>query len=303
MEFPLLSVLIPTHGRPTLLKRTLDSLARCALPAAYEELIVIENGSRDGAEAVVGGLPGRLNARYMHRERGNKSHALNEALYTIADGLVVFFDDDVRIEPSALTAYSDASRGVKGGVFFGSPIGADYETAPPDWLHPFLPGSAKGWGPADFEAADNPRFLGFNWAAFAADIIATGGFNPAFGPGSPHKAVGQETDMQERLLAAGIKQVFVPDAKVWHHVPAERCSPQWALRRQYQHGITHGFQQHHKDPALFGLPYWALRESARSLYMMTRDTLRGNECAVFASRANLYRYLGVMRGVRKRLQA
>ena len=48
-----LSVLIPTHGRPTLLGRTLASLAACRLPEGYREAVVVENGSRAGAEAVV----------------------------------------------------------------------------------------------------------------------------------------------------------------------------------------------------------------------------------------------------------
>jgi glycosyltransferase involved in cell wall biosynthesis len=51
-----LTVLIPTHGRPTLLKRTLDSLAQCELPDSYHELLVIEIGSGDGAKASGGKL-------------------------------------------------------------------------------------------------------------------------------------------------------------------------------------------------------------------------------------------------------
>ena len=46
----------------------------------------------------------------MHRERANKSYALNEALETIADGLVVFFDDDVQVEAQVLVAYAEAAE-------------------------------------------------------------------------------------------------------------------------------------------------------------------------------------------------
>ena len=108
MQKPL-TILIPTHGRPTLLKRTLASLAACELPASYKELVVIENGSRAGAEDVVANFPKRLNARYMHRERGNKSYALNEALNTVIEGLVVFFADDVRVSQDILLHYAAVS--------------------------------------------------------------------------------------------------------------------------------------------------------------------------------------------------
>lgn len=54
-------VLIPTHGRPTLLERTVDSVLACAPPADRTvRLIVVENGGRLGAEALLAGkrVPG-----------------------------------------------------------------------------------------------------------------------------------------------------------------------------------------------------------------------------------------------------
>ena len=49
----MLTVLIPTHGRPTLLRRTLESVAQCKRPVGYEGRLVVENGSRAGGEAIV----------------------------------------------------------------------------------------------------------------------------------------------------------------------------------------------------------------------------------------------------------
>jgi GT2 family glycosyltransferase len=83
-------------------------------------------------------------------------------------------------------------------------------------------------------------FLGFNWAAFAEDLHAVGGFDYRKGPGSPTKSVGQETDMQERLLQAGRHGRYVPGAMVWHYVPRSRCSPDWALERAYRIGVQWG---------------------------------------------------------------
>ena len=67
-------------------------------------------------------------------------------------------------------------------------------------------------------------YLGCNWAAFTGDLRAAGGFDANFGPGSPTGATGQEAEMQERLLARGVRQVDVPDALVWHYVPEERST-------------------------------------------------------------------------------
>ena len=46
--------------------------------------------------------------------------------------------------------------------------------------------------------------------------------------------------MQKRLLENGIKGKYVPDAKVWHFVPPERCSPEFTARRAFKWGIQGG---------------------------------------------------------------
>lgn len=231
-----LSIVLPTHGRPTLLDRTLASIARCELPASYEELIVIENGSHAGAKGLVAGLPQRLNAQYMYEERANKSHALNQALETIDTGLVVFFDDDIRVAPNVLMEYDRAARNAKEGAYFGGPWDVRYETPPDDWIYPLLPPSTRSSkAPDEFS-----WFIGYNWAAFAADLRALGGFNPQYGPGSPLNATGQETEMQARMRQAGLKARPVPEACVTHHVPERMTTPQWILRRKFRDGVRRG---------------------------------------------------------------
>ena len=229
-----LHVVIPTHERPTLLRRTLNSLAECKHPEAYQGTVVVENGSKAGAERIVKAHEDTLNAKYLYTPRGNKSHALNRVLETIEDGLVVFFDDDVRIYSNTLLAYSESAAEHNRGVFFGGPVEVDYETPPPEWLRPALPLSAKGYtvgsGGRDF-------YLGFNWAAFAQDIKSLEGFDPRFGPGSYTGATGQEADMQERLIEAECSSVNVPEARVAHFVPQERCNLARVLDRKYKIGI------------------------------------------------------------------
>jgi GT2 family glycosyltransferase len=232
-------VLIPTHGRPTLLGRTLASLGACRLPDAYAETVVVENGSRAGAEAVVAEAAAAhpaLRLRYLHVERANKSHALNVALETIGDGLVVFFDDDLVLDPDLLHAYDSVVGEREGGAFFGGSFRVDHEEELPEWLVPYLPFSVRG---VDLRSDERPiPFLGANWAAFAEDIRAVGGFNPNYGPGSPTGSSGQETEMQERLLTHGVEQVDVPDAWVEHHVPPSRRSPDYAAWWRLRRGVA-----------------------------------------------------------------
>src|SRR5690606_15592913 len=129
-------------------------------------------------------------------------------LATIGEGLVVFFDDDVRLDPAVLAHYATAAEGLDGGVFFGGSFGVDYEKPPPQWLLPLLPFSARGM---DLKSKDRLwEYLGFNWAAFATDIRGLGGFDPNFGPGSPTGATGQETTMQHQMDEAGMRRIDLP---------------------------------------------------------------------------------------------
>lgn len=237
-----LIVIIPTHGRPTLLGRTLESLSKCDIPKGYAETVVIENGPKSGAETVVRDTAIKyphLKIRYMHVERANKSHALNEAITTVGDSLIVFFDDDVRLEPDTLMAYATAAETQSGASFFGGPVSIDYEQVPPAWLVPLLPRSAQGYELFD-RGVMSGEFLGFNWAARSSDLITAGLFDPDFGPGSPTGATGQESDMQHRLRDLGLRDVGVEGARVWHYVPKNRSTFRWLLRRKYHMGISNG---------------------------------------------------------------
>lgn len=292
-----LTVLIPTHGRPTLLRRTLESLSACALPAGYREAVVVENGSRDGAEAVVKELAAAhpaLRLRYLHVEWGNKSHALNEALETVGGGLVVFFDDDVRLDPGVLAAYAEAAEGYDGGAFFGGTVRIDYEEEPPEWLIPYMPYSARGF---ELESTDRPgwgEYLGLNWAAFAEDVRKAGGFDPAFGPGSPTGATGQETRMQSQLLDRSVKPVDVPSAVVWHYVSRDRCSAKWIVSRRFRSGLEHG--QRARDKGHRGVLIPSLGSVLRCLASVGKQTVRRNHVGRWGALIGLSRSVGFIKG-------
>lgn len=263
-----LVVLIATAGRPTLLERTLHSLAACDRPAVYRETVVVENGGRHGVEDLVAAADDGLRARYLHSSEANKSAALNKAIETLGEPLILFTDDDVRCAPGLLAAYANAAADVDAGVFFGGPMGVDYEAAPEPWLVPYLPASGTGWEPENPVAADL-EFMGINWAAFAGDIRRAGSFDVERGPGGRSGATGQEMAMQAALRTGGVLPRYVPGARVWHYVPAERCSPSWVQERAYRSGKSMGIDRERANPSSGPLPPWLagrmLRTWARSV--------------------------------------
>lgn len=289
---PAITVLIPTHGRPALLRRTIDSLGECEIPPSYVETVIVENGSRAGAESLVADTAfehPNLRLRYLHVERANKSHALNEALKTLESGLVVFLDDDVRLDRGILRAYADAARRHSDRAFFGGPVSIDYERTPPDWIVPILPRSARGYELSDRGVMDG-EFLGFNWAAFRDDILHAGGFNSDFGPGSPHQAAGQESEMQQRLRGSGFKDQGVGTARVWHYVPRERCTYRFVLNRRYRNGLSVGMRTQGK-----AVPRYEL---SRRLGSLAKQALLLNRTGLASVISGFWYVKGARRGWR-----
>jgi GT2 family glycosyltransferase len=292
-----ISVVLATREREDLLARTLSSLAQCRLPAGFARTLVVENGARGQAEQIVREAAGALRARYLFEPAGNKSRALNAALAQIEDGLIVFLDDDVRLAPEVIESYASAAHLTGPGCFFGGPIEPDYEAAPPEWLTAFLPPSARHWCPDEAQLATKPFFLGFNWAAFASDLRLAGGFDERLGPGTD-VGIGDESDLQRRLVKSGVTAMCVPEALVHHWVPRVRCSPEWALQRAFRSGVRTGWlRDEDLGPTIAGYPLVLLKRVAGQWvrrHLPRRDRDPGERFAVLAT---YQRQRGVLRGV------
>ena len=205
---------------------------------------------------------------------------------------MVFFDDDVEVGEDVLKQYASAARGLAEGAFFGGSVRTRWEEAPPEWLLALLPPSAKG---LDLGGKDcNQLYLGFNWAAFAEDIIAAGGFDPNFGPGSPTGSTGQESQMQRRLLGRGCRMINVPEAVVTHYVPQSRCNPAWAVRRAFRNGIGWGRAARARREPRFLLNNTL--QMLRCYGALFKKMMTGDDVGMWRARAGAKYHRGLLRG-------
>jgi len=293
-----LVVIIATAGRPVLLERTLASLARCTIPDCYEGTVVVENGPRAGTETVVDSSNANcpaLSVRYLHEQTANKSRALNRALGAVGEGLVLFLDDDVRVHDQLLVRYAEAARGLRGGAFFGSSCGVDYEVRPPEWFIPVLPYSARGM---DLKGSDRLwEYLGCSWAAFAADLREAGRFDPDLGPGAAAGAGGQETDMQRRLAALGASRIDLPEVLVWHWVPQERCSRRWVLKRRFREGISSTLARRRSGDGRLALLAGILRDGMRNAASVAWHAARRDRTRMWAGLGGMFAMGGRVKGL------
>ena len=261
---PSTSIAIVTHRRPDALRDMLASLAAARFPPSVTQALVIENGDPDcGSRDVAAAAALPLAVRWHHLADSRVSVSRNFGVAEAGGDFVVIYDDDVRIGAEALTAYVAAAAEFGPGHFFGGPIVPRQDVAPPEWLSAYLPASARGWTlGAERRIVDAPVFLGANLAAFRSDILAAGGFPEYLGTGQDYVVGGEETCLQQRMLDQGMKGVFVPDAVVQHHVPAERCTPAFALDRYFSYLVTSEIARHvEKDISPSRLPpRWVWRQ-------------------------------------------
>jgi GT2 family glycosyltransferase len=291
-----MNVIISTSGRASLLKSTLISIKSCKKPSTFESVIIVENGTTNPKFNSINKLSNFSNIKYIHTPSKGKTKALNIALNYVDTGLVVFFDDDVYVHPKTLICYAEAAQREGPDAFFGGPQDVNYEVPPPAWLKPFLPSSARGWGLEGIEKEKNHWFIGTNWAAYAKSLKGVGGFNEEIGPGSPSNSLGDETEIQEKLTSAGLRQVFVPGAKVWHYVPKTRCTPFWMLRRGYRMGVTIGVASGITNRTLFGIPRWWFPALLRAFSKLFVEVVRGSKADRFEAVLRVCRHVGIFSG-------
>ncbi len=303
-------VFIATHARPKLLERTLLSLAEADRPDGFERVIVIENASESSRE-VCKQLENDLPVEYRHVPEPGKSRALQSVIEDLGSGFAFYADDDVRVCPGILKTYVDAAKEHGPDVVLGGPVRIDYEgDPPPDWLVEYLPVSAKGWEPDDPAMALRwTMFVGFNYGGYIERFIEAGGFNPDLGPGAmragtEYNPMGQDTDMQQKLLRAGCRLHYLPDAVVWHWVPRSRCTPKWALHRAYRKAITDQLDDRRScetaltGPRWRGAPRWTWKRWLSLAWSSLAASCMTDAHARFFTRLQWHRWRGYQEALR-----
>jgi GT2 family glycosyltransferase/Flp pilus assembly protein TadD/glycogen synthase/SAM-dependent methyltransferase len=99
---PLISVVIPTYNRASLLKQSLESFARQTIPAEQFEVVVIDDGSDDLTKDVCGEIASTLRLVFKRIENSGIAAAKNIGISECSAPVILFFDDDDIAHPQLL---------------------------------------------------------------------------------------------------------------------------------------------------------------------------------------------------------
>lgn len=232
------SVIVCTYNRAASLRDTLAALKQLMSPPGCDwEILVVDNNSSDTTRAVVeSACRDWPRLRYVFEPAQGLSHARNRGIAETTGDIILFTDDDVLPEPAWLVAtlagvdqyQADACGG------FIAPI---WETPPPAWLterfYGFL--AVRTDRSDDYPILDPSQSpYGANMAFRRHVFTQIGLFDTERGRRGAVLASGEDGELFERILAAGLKAVFLGQSRVHHKVEAFRTTKRYLRRWRMQ---------------------------------------------------------------------
>jgi glucosyl-dolichyl phosphate glucuronosyltransferase len=270
----MISVIVATRDRASLLKCTLEALCGQISPGCPVEILVADNASTDETRQVVqaAARESSIPVRYLTESRPGKSHALNTAVSHARGDLLAFTDDDVLPSPNWLAAYTRAF-GETGADYAAGRILPLWEATPPRWLAPAQHGvlAIGDGGPRRLILAgvqDQVMPIGANMAVRRHVLDRVGGWNPALGKLKDTLRTGEDHEFALKMAAAGFSGVYEPEACALHRVPADRLRLGYFFRWCYSNGrIEAGLEQEYPSTTnyLLRVPRYLWRRLAQDL--------------------------------------
>jgi glucosyl-dolichyl phosphate glucuronosyltransferase len=277
-----ISVILCTYNRSEYLKKWLDGIAASVLPESIKwEVLIVDNNSSDQTPEVASEFAARYPTRfrYIFEPRQGKAHALNTGIRESQGDVLVFTDDDVKIETSWLRNLTQALDNGKWAGTGGRTLLAE-RFLPPRWLALAGPCSLAGVLAAVFDLGDEPCELdrapyGANMAYRKEMFEKYGPFRTDMGPSADPDIPrpNEDTEFGRRLMAAGEQLRYEPTAIVGHPVPKDRIRKDYFLTWWFDYGRAL-IREVGRRPEIWGIQrrYWSIPKM--TMTMLTVHSLR-----------------------------
>lgn len=204
------TVVLPTIGRPRLIRTCLESLASCEPRAG--EILVVDSSVDADVERVVAAFSS-VGARTIHCDRPGLGTAFNVGLGQSQHEIVLLTNDDCTVERSWVgVGFSHAEEESLAIVTGRVRPHGDPEVVP-----------STIDDPVPYEHVGKPGFVLYTqcMAVRRSHVLEFGGFDGRIRPSA------EDNDLSYRWLRAGRAIRYEPDFVVWHH--------DWRTREQLEH--------------------------------------------------------------------
>ncbi|MCI0651844.1 MAG: glycosyltransferase family 2 protein [Planctomycetes bacterium] len=283
---PLLSVIVCTFKRPEMLRGALASLQQATLSSPHFEIIVVDNNSEDATESVVAeAARAAANLRYVREREQGLSHARNRGYAEARAEYLVYIDDDARVHADYLSLIHETIRDFRPDIM-GGPI------------YPFYTEPKPGWFKDEYEIRCHARATGWSASCSISGssfvirrtlLYELGLFDPELGMKGSSVRLGEERAVLNRYRERPHfeQRVFYHlGAVVYHHVPLEKMTPHYLLKRYYKAGKAkaeiEGVNRRRWGPGARMM--YVLRPWARSVKERVRKALHPKRRRAFKQR-------------------
>lgn len=261
-DLPTITVAICTRNRAEQLRRGLEALGEVITPERLTwEVLVVDNGSTDHTQQVIGSFAGRLPIRSLTEDKPGVSHARNRAVAEAKGDYICWTDDDTRLHPNWLNGYLDAFVRHPDGAIFAGRVLPVLEGRPPTWflenrhsLTDLLAGCDLGDNPRPLDTAAGEWPIGANFALRMKEQKRHS-FHPELGVSPRFRRLGEETAVIRAIWAEGGKAYYVPDSIVDHHIVQQRQTTDYILTYHRSAGETWAALAHYGQAQFMGKPF------------------------------------------------
>ena len=299
MDEPLISVALCTHNHADRLPATLASFRTLKKPTRPWEILLVDNNCTDGTPALLeetGWRPEGVPVRIVREEKLGLSNARNCALANARGRYLLFIDDDETPDPHWLTAYETAILEHQPDALGGRIEVLFEEGDRPAWLQDELLGflGRLNHGEACWLTRPETPFYGGNFMVRMDVFERVGDFDADLGRKGDINAGGEDTEFYRRLLEAGGRIRWVPEAIIHHRIQAGKLRRSYFLDLHYRQGLMEGSRKRgdkHRIP-----PRYLLGQLARAGRTVLGKRLREGKNHSLRSEMNLVYFLGYIRG-------
>ncbi len=205
-----------TYNRAHLLGRVLEACFEQTVPAESYEVVLVNDGSRDGTPQVIEAARAFATCGFtvVNQENAGLARARNRGIARARGERIIFIDDDVLPVPSFVAEHLRSHERSPEAVVRGGVINTDsFERLP-----------APFWTPANYSGN---FFWTTNVSAPLAKVRDVGAFSEDF-----LEYGWEDIELGLRLRAAGVRAVFNRFALAFHYKPPPRPADVEGMLRQ-----------------------------------------------------------------------
>lgn len=244
----MISVILCTYNRDKYIYNVLQSIADNDFPKSEYEIVLVNNNSTDNTKVECERFQKdnpEVHFRYLVEANQGLSYARNCGINNAEGDLLVYVDDDAKVNQEYLKAYADFFAYHDDVDAAGGPILPVYETAEPAWMSHYTRQLITGklyFGEKEREFPQGSYPGGGNAAYRKSVFDRVGLFNVELGRKGNSLIGAEEKDLFDKMNTLHIRFFYLPTAILYHIIPEKKLTQDYFDRLTYGIGVSERYR-------------------------------------------------------------